>query len=436
VDSRERWQALQGHLSAARQALADGSRARALDEVDAALAIDPDFTAAVSLRERIAMIDAPPLARPAPAAVAAPEAPMRRTLDFPQPVRAAAPRPLVSAEGYARFEERARRRRIERRTEAARAAIAAGHLSEAKNAIEEIRTLDPSAPEIVALCAAISASRRSGAGEHSGWHVGPQLVAAAVFATIVLAAPLVEKPPGLLSYPISMVAALVSTAEPAPLSASPADDVPVSSRDAASESIVSDTISPSDMRPRSSMVRLAEFAPPVSTIPLPSPTPSRTPAPVAGPVLPAPTSVVASLPPPSVPAPPPVAVASNVAAERPIVEARVEPKVDDDGLVRRTLLDYKNAYEALDARSAHAVWPVVNERALARAFDGLESQHLMFDACDVQVNGDAAAATCRGTARYVAKIGSRDPRTEPRVWNFTLRKTGQDWKIESARAER
>jgi len=110
--------------------------------------------------------------------------------------------------------------------------------------------------------------------------------------------------------------------------------------------------------------------------------------------------------------------------------------VDDDGLVRRTLLQYKSAYESLDAQSAHAVWPVVNERALARAFDGLESQHLMFDACDVQVNGEAAAATCRGTARYVAKIGSREPRVEPRVWNFTLKKTGQDWKIESARAER
>ena len=119
-------------------------------------------------------------------------------------------------------------------------------------------------------------------------------------------------------------------------------------------------------------------------------------------------------------------------AETPVAEL----KAGDDVLVRHALLQYKNAYEALDARSAHAVWPVVNERALARAFDGLESQHLLFDACDVQVNGDAAAATCRGTARYVAKIGSREPWTEPRVWNFTLRKTGQDWKIESARAER
>ena len=69
--------------------------------------------------------------------------------------------------------------------------------------------------------------------------------------------------------------------------------------------------------------------------------------------------------------------------------------------------------------------------------DGLESQTLTFDACDVQLRGDAAIATCRGSARYVPKIGSREPRVEPRFWNFSLRKTmSGDWTIDSARAER
>ena len=45
-------------------------------------------------------------------------------------------------------------------------------------------------------------------------------------------------------------------------------------------------------------------------------------------------------------------------------------------------------------------------------------------------------ATCRGSAQYVAKVGSRVPHTEPRVWTFTLRKNGSDWQIENARAER
>jgi len=61
---------------------------------------------------------------------------------------------------------------------------------------------------------------------------------------------------------------------------------------------------------------------------------------------------------------------------------------------------------------------------------------LTFDACDVRVSGDAATATCQGSARYVPKVGSREPRVEPRVWNFTLRKNGSDWQIATARAER
>ena len=78
----------------------------------------------------------------------------------------------------------------------------------------------------------------------------------------------------------------------------------------------------------------------------------------------------------------------------------------------------------------------MNEVALAKAFDGLQSQSLTFDACDLRVRGEAATATCRGSARYVPKIGNRDPHVEPRVWNFTLHKAGGDWKIDSARAER
>ena len=109
---------------------------------------------------------------------------------------------------------------------------------------------------------------------------------------------------------------------------------------------------------------------------------------------------------------------------------------DDNLLVKQALQRYRTAYEGLDAQSAHAVWPAVNQAALARAFDGLESQSLTFDACDVRVRGESATATCQGSARYVPKIGSREPRIEPRVWNFSLHKAGGDWKIDTARAER
>jgi hypothetical protein len=121
------------------------------------------------------------------------------------------------------------------------------------------------------------------------------------------------------------------------------------------------------------------------------------------------------------------------------VAAPVLPRIDPSDevlLVKQTLQRYRSAYDGLDAQSAQAVYPAVNQAALARAFDGLQSQTLIFDACDVQLRGEAATATCRGSARYVPKIGSREPRVESRTWNFTLRKAGTDWKIDSARAER
>lgn len=88
-----------------------------------------------------------------------------------------------------------------------------------------------------------------------------------------------------------------------------------------------------------------------------------------------------------------------------------ENPVDDEQLVLRTLQRYRTAY------------------------DGLDAQRLTFDACEVALGGEVANATCRGSMRYVATIGSREPRTEPRVWKFTLKKLDGDWKIERARAE-
>jgi hypothetical protein len=105
---------------------------------------------------------------------------------------------------------------------------------------------------------------------------------------------------------------------------------------------------------------------------------------------------------------------------------------DDPALIRDALQRYRRAYNALDARLAHAVYPGVDETALTHAFDGLRSQSLEFEACSVDAIGASARAICRGQARYVTKIGSREPRAEPRVWTFRLRKDDGDWTIESA----
>ena len=110
--------------------------------------------------------------------------------------------------------------------------------------------------------------------------------------------------------------------------------------------------------------------------------------------------------------------------------------VDDSSLIRETLERYRRAYNGLDARLAHAVYPGVDLTALERAFDDLRSQSLQFDTCSLEVRGASARATCRGSARYVPKIGSRDPRAERRIWTFRLDKDDRDWKIASAWAER
>jgi hypothetical protein len=110
--------------------------------------------------------------------------------------------------------------------------------------------------------------------------------------------------------------------------------------------------------------------------------------------------------------------------------------VDEQARVQDALRRYQRAYSALDVSAAQAVWPAVDRAALARAFDGLASQTLTFENCDVRVDGNAAAAMCRGTTQYVPKVGSRAPRVEPRRWSFSLTRDASDWKIESARAER
>jgi len=112
------------------------------------------------------------------------------------------------------------------------------------------------------------------------------------------------------------------------------------------------------------------------------------------------------------------------------------PAFRDESLVRQTLQRFRLAYDGLDAASAHAVWPGVDQDALARAFSSLGSQSLTFNDCNVRLGGDVASAVCRGQTRYVPRVGSGEPRVEPRTWTFTLRKAGSDWTIETARAER
>jgi hypothetical protein len=130
-----------------------------------------------------------------------------------------------------------------------------------------------------------------------------------------------------------------------------------------------------------------------------------------------------------------IRAASEVAESSPLPPAApIDTGRLEEQRIRAILGEYRSAYERLDASAAKAVWPSVDQRALARAFEGLRSQGLAFDDCQMQVRGQQATATCRGRATFVPRVGSSGERTERRQWTFELQKVGESWLIRSALA--
>ena len=131
---------------------------------------------------------------------------------------------------------------------------------------------------------------------------------------------------------------------------------------------------------------------------------------------------------------PPVADAAPVELPS-VAAAQPTPVTDDTTMIRETLQRYRRAYSGLDARLVHAVYPGVDEAALAHAFEEMRSQSLEFDACTMDAQEDSARAVCRGSVRYVPAAGGGAPpaeRRERRVWTFRLSKNNGDWTITSA----
>jgi hypothetical protein len=95
---------------------------------------------------------------------------------------------------------------------------------------------------------------------------------------------------------------------------------------------------------------------------------------------------------------------------------------------------YRVAFSNLDAGAASAVWPTVDEKTLAKAFERLESHDVSFENCQIEVFSGLAEAACSGNARYVPKVGSRTPKDEARRWRFSLRKAGGEWLIDQVDA--
>ena len=105
--------------------------------------------------------------------------------------------------------------------------------------------------------------------------------------------------------------------------------------------------------------------------------------------------------------------------------------VPDDVGVRTTLARYQSAYSRLDVDAAGAVWPALDRRALARAFDGLAAQRVDLGACDVRVVGETALAECTGSATWTPKVGGGS-HSQKRRWEFRLRNGTSSWQIVSA----
>ena len=107
--------------------------------------------------------------------------------------------------------------------------------------------------------------------------------------------------------------------------------------------------------------------------------------------------------------PAPEPAAPSAAAERAVQVAAIQGVLDR----------YRLALSTLSVEGLGTVWRTVDTKALARAFSQLEKQTVEFDACQIDINGEVAEASCSGRtrARVRAPIRERTPaRAVPRVW--------------------
>ena len=312
-----------------------------------------------------------------------------------------------------------RRRRAERCLQRADAALKAGLVEDARKACADVREMDPALPALAALeegIAALSVKQRSPrlASIAAGIAAAALSLSMIWYASSGPYAPQARQPESprgdiVLAAPAAIVQAAAIPVEPARREPTPE---PAASR--------TETV-PQSQPPRPQTPPGAHSTPP-----------SRIPLEVA--ITPPPESLLS-------PAPEPVHDLSAPSTEPDsAAPAASAPSGNDTGsdqradvAVRRTLARYEAAYSDLDASAARAVWPTVDQRALARAFDGLASQRISLNDCDVVVTGATARATCSGAATWTAKVGGQQA-TQARRWSFELKDAAGSWQIVRAEA--
>ena len=381
------------------------------------------------------------------------------------------------------FELRMRQRRLERCLLRGSAAIEAGVLEDAREALEEARVLDPDAPGVVALAEQLAAAERlpaapaiadtaGGSPRRSRW-----LAAAAATALVTMSGAggwwwMSSSPRRGATHASAAPAALGSgtataTERPAPAAPDISDSASMPSVRVAETSITAPVVTVEELAPEPRVTGTAGRAAPRDAPPAtlastaataPRPEERADPAPAIPPParLPAAEALLPSAPPatsridaaPGLPEPPPDvprtepevrntspalraglteppgAVATPVAVAAP-------PAPSEEQAVRAVLSRYEAAYSRLDAAAAKAVWPGVDQRALANAFQALSSQAISLARCDVRVTGPTAQAQCSGVARWTPKVGG-GTQSSSRQWRFDLRNTGGGWVIAQA----
>jgi hypothetical protein len=370
-----------------------------------------------------------------------------------------AERSHTSTTEWKSFEIRMRRRRAERCFLRAEVALNAGFDEDARKALEEARRLDPWAPEIAEIEKRIALATGGQPDEPARhrWRVPLAAcvglaVAGAIGWRLAGPAEVTRTPASIRQADIILPAPTDTVAVRKTSIVAPIQTVPVVAHETAARPTQPDvtgtagrttTAAGSDV-PRPPRVSLGAAA--GLTAAPPAARRGEGLGRIDGPTVPALRTEAAPglVPPP--PAPSATATStpavsgirdradapSAIAAIRENNSAGLSTNLDESSRVRTVLSRYEAAYSGLDASAARTVWPGVDERALVRAFGGLQSQRLSLGRCDVEVEGRSARAECTGSASWTPKVGSG--RTEPRRWTFDLRNASGAWQIVKAEA--
>ena len=357
-----------------------------------------------------------------------------------------APVTAFSSPQWQSFEMRMRKRRAERCLQRARDALEAGLIDDSVKAFTEAQQLDPAGAGVLEFAQQLSAWK-----DPAPFRPSDRLSRLSRFAAL---ASLLMALSGLIGWWTLHRSGEVQETAPSQAdirleSVAPVTTLPMAPANAAREPDIQDAPAPvpaPSARPAASLRRPAPVERPaigqppgadagaIGTVGLdvaprktdPAPPPRETLAPTPSPL---PTTELV-LPPsgiPSAPAPSPLPpVNSRAAATAPVSPVASPP--DQRGAIRATLGRYETAYSELDVTAVQAVWPALDQRALARAFDSLVSQQVSLENCSVEIDGGTARANCSGTAAWTPKVGG-GLRTATRKWVFDLSQSEGAWHI-------